>query len=308
MELPVLGVPTTFVTNFPAVLGIVEETFGHWAAFTLPADQPGSVAPTIRIAVNGGHPASTPIAGFRYRLPDRHRLLVTCDGGVAVADTLRYEAVAYVDESLVTRHLEFAEGMLEPLTLFVLGALDREPLHAAGIVRDGVAILLAGRSGTGKSTLTYAAWRHGFSLLADEPVYVQMRPRLRLWGRRPRVHLRPDALVHFPELRGLPVSTLPSGKSKIVVPIGSRVEPCVERAALCLLSPGRRDRSPTLERITVDEAVAELGRELEPGFDLFAGTIEDRICAIAALGAWRLRVARSPTDALPLLERIAAEL
>jgi hypothetical protein len=308
VRLPILGVPTTFATNSDAVLGAIEETYGHWAPFTPPAGCVCDKTPTIRIAVHDHLQAPDPAPAFSYRLPDPTRLFIAWNGGVGVADTLRLESVAYATEELVSRRLEFVEAVLEPLTLFLLGALDREPLHATAVFRDGAAILLAGPSGAGKSTLTYAAWRHGFSFLAEEPVYVQMRPALRVWGRRPRLHLPLEARAHFPELRDVPALRLPSGKTKMVVRLTSRIQPYADRAGICLLPPGSRETSPTLERIPAEEVLAELGRDLESGFDLFAGTIHERLAAIAAAGAWRLHVGRSPADALPLLERIAAEL
>lgn len=42
------------------------------------------------------------------------------------------------------------------------------PIHAAGIEVDGRAVLLAGPSGVGKSTLATAFWQRGFRLLSDD--------------------------------------------------------------------------------------------------------------------------------------------
>jgi hypothetical protein len=239
-------------------------------------------------------------------VPDPTRLFVVGDGGVGVADTSRLESLAWVGPDLVSRPDRFIDGMLEPLTLFLVGAQDRQPVHAAAVARGGAAILLAGPSGAGKSTLAYALVRTGFALLADEPTYVQLEPRLRVWGRRPRIHLAPDAVRHFPELEGIPPTRLPSGKTKIVLdrPGGRRTR-YAERAGVCLL---RRGGAPALERTSPEEVVAELMTRLDPGFDLFAGTIGERIRRVAEGGAWHLTVGDSPDEVLPLLEEVACDL
>ncbi|MQA90441.1 MAG: hypothetical protein GEU90_09420 [Gemmatimonas sp.] len=307
VRLPVLGVTTTFVTDSPAVFDTILDVYGGWADLDA---RSGVVAPsgaTVKIMVHDdpGTPDAEP--AFGHRVVDPTLLRVAWNGGTGVADARRLESIAHLSADLVERKTEFVEGVLEPLTLFLLGALDREPLHAAAVVRGDSAILLAGPSGTGKSTLAYAAWRHGFSLLADEPVYVQLRPDFRVWGRRSRVHLVPDSTVHFPELRDHPPTRLPSGKSKVVVELRDRVRRYADHAGICLLR--RRDETrPALERIAPERAVAELSTDLEPGFDLFAGTIRERLARIAQRGAWRLTLNSWPDQALPFLDQVATEL
>lgn len=307
VRLPVLGVTTTFVTDSAAVLDTIHEVYGGWADIDT---RPGVATPsgaTVRIMVHDdpGAPEAEPT--FTFRVVDPTMLRVAWNGGMGVADTRRLESIAYVSADVVERKTGFVEGVLEPLTLFLLGALGREPLHAAAVVRGDAAILLAGPSGTGKSTLAYAAWRYGFSLLADEPVYVQLRPDFRVWGRRSRVHLVPDSRAHFPELRDRPTTRLPSGKAKVVVELRDRVRRYADHAGICLLE--RRDGArPTLERIAPERAVAELSADLEPGFDLFAGTLRERLAQIAQRGAWALSLNRSPDEALPFLDQVATEL
>jgi hypothetical protein len=166
-----------------------------------------------------------------------------------------------------------------------------------------VAILLAGPSGAGKSTLAYAAVRDGFAVLADEPVYVQMRPGLRVWGRRGRLHLATDAVDHFPELAALSPRRLVTGKTKIVVD-GSPHVPYAERAVLCLIDTEPAPRAG-LERLAPEQAVTALTASHDPGYALFADTIRARIVRVAEGGAWRLRRTRDPADVIPLLRGLA---
>ncbi|RYD67824.1 MAG: hypothetical protein EOP58_02220 [Sphingomonadales bacterium] len=65
------------------------------------------------------------------------------------------------------------------------------PVHAAGVELDGRAVLLAGPSGVGKSTLAAAFWRRGFKLLSDDLTPLRLNEgtvsalagfrRVRLW-------------------------------------------------------------------------------------------------------------------------------
>ncbi|MBI3982829.1 MAG: hypothetical protein HY337_07945 [Gemmatimonadetes bacterium] len=305
-QLPVLGILTRFASNAPSVLEAVRQTYGAWNALT---DGAGLVTPSsarVRIIVHDSDETFRDGPAVQYRLLDAERLLVMAPGTAGVADTKRLDAVVYTTTRVVARSAEFADGLLEPLTLFLLGSQDRQPLHAAAIVRRSVAIVLAGPGGSGKSTLTYAARRAGYTVLADEAVYVQLRPQLRIWGRRSRIHLPIGALEHFPELRGMQPTTLATGKTKVVVSPGEHRQ-YAEHVAVCLLKPGVGDQ-PTLERVPSDVVVAELTGHLESGFDLYADTIRSRAAALASGGGWRLTLGGSPLAAVPLLDGVVAEL
>lgn len=342
VRLPVLGVETTFATNASEVLELVKEAWGRWEALRGVPDLVSSSDAVVRIMVGSRRsgtdvhapaddrsdrpraPSAPPDAEVgswpRAWVTNAHTMRVDGAGGSGVADSRRLESLAHVTPELVSRRDEFVEGWLEPLTLFLLGALDRQPLHAAAVLGSPqfpgteheaagakpTALLLAGPSGAGKSTLTYAAWRSGrFAVLADEPVYVQLEPRVRVWGRRARIHLSVDARAWFPELHGVAPARLPTGKTKIVVDAAGEPSPYAERAGLCLLARGSGDR-PRLEPVTVERAVAELTAILDPGYDLFRDTIGERVARVAEGGAWRLCLTDDPGAALPLLEEAVA--
>ena len=306
IQLPVLGVRSTFVTDSNDITAAIQDCFGAWAALGASGEPLSTASPTVRIFTHAGAAAdSTPT--FRHHAPDRNTLLITSVDCIAVADAARGESLAYVPRGITRHRAEFLDGVLEPLTLFLLGALDRQPLHAAAIARNGTAIVLAGASGAGKSTLVYAARTHGFHILADEPVYVQLAPSLRVWGRRPRLHLTAEAATHFPELHDAAPVRLTSGKSKIVIDSADPGQRYADNAGLCLLERGAHS-TPSLERIEPAEAVTAMTARLDPGYHLFGDTIGERIARIAERGAWRLALTDSPHDALPLLDEIAAEL
>ena len=304
VHLPVLGVMTRFESNSESVIEQVLALYGSWAKLDRSIVSPSGA--TVRIVVRE-EAAPAPDTLPRYHVSGPTRLTVEWPGVEGSADTAKLESLAVVNTAMVTRGSELGEGVIEPLTLFLLGALDREPLHAGAVMRDGVAILLAGASGAGKSTLAYAACRNGhYSLLANEPVYVQTRPVLRVWGRRARIHLQADTCAHFPELCDLPARQLFTGKSKIVLDLESGAR-YADQMGICLLSraPGKDAR---LERLTPAQVMAELGTCLEPGYDLFAHSLRERLARIAERGAWRLHVGSSPGAVVPLLDDVVAEL
>ena len=306
IQLPVLGVMTTFMADSRDVTAAIHDCFGAWAALGVSSDVVSSSPAMVRIVTHGGTAAQEPPV-FRHHAPDRNTLLITGAECVGVADAARRESVAYIPRGMTAYPVEFFDGMLEPLTLFLLGALDRQPLHAAAIARNGIAIVLAGASGAGKSTLVYAARQLGFHILADEPVYVQLVPSLRVWGRRARLHLMPEAVTHFPELRGTPPVRLPSGKSKIVINDTEPGQRYADVAGICLLTRSQSGRA-ALKPVDPAHVVSVMTAQLDPGYDLFADSIGARIARIAERGAWSLELTASPHDALPLLEEIAAQL
>ncbi len=305
VRLPVLGVPTEFQGTAREVLEIVERTYGSWRA-TPNDDAPGSAArAVVRLIVQRAALRSAPMEPFQHRVPDPTRLLVVAPDSFGVADQQRGDAVAYVSRQRLAAGTDLVDGLLEALTLFLLSACDREPLHAAGIVRDGTAILLAGPSGTGKSTLCYAASRRGYGILGDDAAYVQMQPRLRIWGRPGTIRLPPDAGRHFAELGRAPATRMANGKTKILVevPEGQRVR-SVERATICWLERDNQP-SPRLERVPAEWLANTMAARLEPGFDLSASTLRARVLGIAAGGGFRLRLSQTPDDAVSLLEEVA---
>ncbi len=170
--------------------------------------------------------------------------------------------------------------------------------------------MLAGRTGTGKSTLAYAAAKAGLHPLSDDMVFVQLTPTFRVWGMPGRVHLLERAREHFPELANTGISVLASGKEKMVVDVGgapgAAEPPVVERAGVCLLR--RTAGAASLEQLASSEVRAALLADLEGGFRFFRDTIEPRLAALCDGTGWRLNLSGNPADAVPYLQAMLDEL
>jgi hypothetical protein len=212
----------------------------------------------------------------------------------ACADTRRQSASCFVSADYLDDPHRLAEEVLEPLTLRLVTRADRTPIHAAGIVIDGLAIVLAGRSGSGKSCLAQSADAIGLQLLSDDVVYVQTAPALRVWGWPTATHLLPND-APSPDL---PVRVR-NGKTKHVLPLRSASLGAVscEQAVLCVLSWGDK---PALAPLSAAEARRRLW-PLDPGFDELPRQINAAIGALAARRAWELSLSNDPAAAIRLL-------
>jgi hypothetical protein len=295
----ILGIPVTFETDAAEILDAIRAAYD-------PADimqaGPGP-GPRVRLVATTDFATTALGEPVSVNLPAWHRLVVRWGGGEARADAIRGEAFARVGRG-VADATGFREGVLDHLALFLVTNLDRHPLHAAGIERGGKAVLLVGSSGLGKSSLTYAAMRAGWRVLADDAVYVQREPYRRIWGIPRRIHLPAEAVRHFPELEAARPVRRPDGRRKIAVEIApsSRARaPWSGDVGLCLLSRSSVGLLP--ERLSPAEAVIEMRATLHGGFGRFADSLDDCVASLAGDGTcWRLPVTVAPAELARRLE------
>jgi len=297
---PVLGIPVRYESDSAEVLQVAEEAFGGWRGAPVSAEWAGADPVAVRIHLTLGHELAGPPAKVRVRLREPGGLSLRAPGLRAFADVGRRRAVARVTTGMLKHRAHFRYAVLEAMTLFILTRLDREPIHAAAVVRGGTALLLAGPGGVGKSTLTYAARRAGLGVLSEDCVFLQEAPAPRVWGFPGFVHLHPDAVRWFPELAGTSALIRNNGDLKLAVRSEGPVVG-VERAGICLLARGP---VPGIQRLPAAEIERALVENLEEGFDLFAGSIGPRVRRLAEHGGWRLTLPASPADAVPMLARM----
>ncbi|MCH7564033.1 MAG: hypothetical protein IH968_09430 [Gemmatimonadetes bacterium] len=312
VTLPVLGIPVTFASNAEAVLEITESAFGAWRVLDGSPMVDGAPA-NVNVVVHdepegarviGGHPK------LQYRMPGDDRTIVMSGGSVGVCDAQRRQVIAYVTPTLVADVEHFRYGFLEALTLAMLSQFDRQPLHAAAIVKGESVLLLAGASGVGKSSLCYEAARAGLQVLSDDVVNIQLVPGLRVWGMPGYLHLPVSARELFPELERHAPTLLANGKEKIALSLSdlgaAAPFPVIENAGLCVLE--RTNGEPSLTPLTAQQLEVELTSQREHGFDIYAETIREGIHQLARDGGWRLQPGHGVGHALPLLEEVFSAL
>ncbi|MDQ6829916.1 MAG: hypothetical protein M3081_13740 [Gemmatimonadota bacterium] len=105
------------------------------------------------------------------------------------------------------RELSGTDWWLGAHPLFTLPLVEmmkrngRYMVHAAGVCRDGRALLLPGESGAGKSTLTLALMRAGFALLGDDTCYLSATPSgLRILPFADAMNVTDHTAQFFPEV------------------------------------------------------------------------------------------------------------
>lgn len=303
---PLLGIPLEIRSNSPDVIAAAEMAFGRWR--NLPPDlieaAPPAIVSVVVHPIHDGRKAGEE-RSFVYRVHDQ--CFLGSDGAnMLTAQYDRGRALAFIAPELLLREDELRQNVLQLLSLLLVTQHDRVPLHAGAVVHDGLAILLAGPSTAGKSTLCYACLRDGFQLLAEDAVYVSRTPALRLWGLGGDIHLMPDAVRFFPELADVQARHQPTGKFKLTVDTGrfgpGRAVCHAERAVVCLVE--RHASAETLiEPIKPGEAIEALSANPEPGFDLYEGRAAAAE-AIAGKGAYRITVGHDLTSATAALRAL----
>jgi hypothetical protein len=302
LTLSVMGIPVRFETDAREVMAEIGEMFGAWRGAE--PDPAWDGGPPVRLRIRAGGVDGDAAAPLRQRWTGG-RLWVRAGASRGVADIARRTAVARVTPAFARDRERFRYGMLEALTLWMLTALDRQPLHAAALERDGRVLLLAGPSGVGKSTLVYAAMRAGLRVLTEDCAFLQNGSVPRVWGMPGAVHLLPDAVRWFPELLDTAPALRANGKTKLAVSVraggAAAVPRAAERVGVCLLARGP---FPAIEALSPHAVEEGLTGRMEPGFHRFADTIGAPVRRLAERGGWRLTLPSDPHATLPLLHRL----
>ena len=284
LQLLIMGRPVVIRTSDPALAAAAAAAYADWRLIDR------TDGPPIQLRLEAGDEAAA--GPLEIEVQGRH-LRMTGAGVEGRADARASTAFCLIPRGLAAQPARLAGEVIDTLLLFLLARSGRTPLHAAGVMCGSTAVLLAGPSGSGKSTLSLAAMARGLQILSDDTVYIQLQPRLRIWGFPRPVHVFPaDAPGFIQETR------LRGGKLKAVVPVPPRSEPpMADHATVVLLERGEAVR---LQPIEPSVAAAALSR-LEPGFDLLARESAEAIAAVTALGAWRLTLTRDPAAAIDVL-------
>ena len=206
------GFPIEVFTNSPEVLEIASE---HWGTF----EKKYSTEPT-RIYVNvkeGGSAECPPPPTYRFHWP----LLLT------FADIDNF-MIAELDHNYT--HIEVTSGAMRH-KLFVgalflaaapgvhLSVRHITPVHGACVALDGRGVMLCGDSGAGKTTLSYACARAGWTYTCDDASFLLNSGTDRtVMGCCHLVRFRSAAAELFPELKGQNITPRLVGKPSIELP------------------------------------------------------------------------------------------
>lgn len=231
-----------------------------------------------------------------------------------------FDIVARSIKAAITRELAhdrtFWQERFLPIMVGVCGAsMGVLPLHAACLSLDGKGLLIAGASGTGKSTLSVALAKNGFNFISDDWTYITYDDgTLCAHGMSAPVKLLPDAAKHFPELSQHDLRVSLNGELAYELPPGDSFKLRVEREC----NPDRlvfyervRSGEPDLIRLPGERARNYIHASIEPLPPQLSRIAEQReriASRIAELPCWQFRHSGSPQLAAQTLHAFFAPL
>jgi hypothetical protein len=121
----------------------------------------------------------------------------------AISDISLGFSSIWLTEAAVAQRSYLRYFFLESTALCLLANSHTTGIHAACVEHEGSGILLCGDSGAGKSSLSYACARAGFTYVTDDGTYlVNNRTDHLVVGNCNQARFRPSAVELFSELKG----------------------------------------------------------------------------------------------------------
>ena len=238
----------------------------------------------------------------------RHLLSFVSDAhNFAAADTLTLSASFHLSEATAADHACLRWFYLEAMAYMLLTQRYVVSLHAACVASHGAGILICGKSASGKSTLSFACARAGFTYVSDDCAWLLAGSEDHIAiGKPHQVRFRHDVARHFPELESHLASRRPNGKLSIEVPTNlfPAIQTAVRSPIRCLVFIDRESQGPArVERMPSGDVVESMLADMPSYGPEVNAMHESTIHSLARLPAWQLRY-RSLDDAIRLLSGI----
>jgi hypothetical protein len=254
---------------------VLEAASGIWSGYPKLFDPPPV---RLRVAVSPYNSEIPPTPS----IPRGQENLVTFIHGpenFAVADLARGFSFACLTGDVAHDRPYLVHHFLEPLTYVLLAARHVTILHAACVALEGRAVLLAGESGSGKTCLSYACAKRGWTFLSgDATQFATAAPNGTVLGRPFSIRFRGGARDLFPELGRYSAERRYNGKVDIEPPvkdleISTAVQAKATQIVFLARSPHERQAIlstvTTLSPVTRDEAFRRLEQAIFFGDEQF---------------------------------------
>jgi hypothetical protein len=179
---------------------VVEAAQQSWGAY-----QARFATPPLRVHVmtQPGSRELPPEPSFRGQ---RHLTTIVSDReNFAICDRIAGFAFCLVTETTAADPVFFRWHFLEAMVYMLHEQTHYIALHAACVAFHGAGVLLYGESGVGKSTLSYACARRGWTYIGDDGSCLVWNSGRTVIGECHHFRFRAEAADLFPELRGLTV-------------------------------------------------------------------------------------------------------
>ena len=170
-----------------------------WHGFTRLFD----TAPIIiRVGVHGGKSAQCPPTPM-CRVQQHIATNIADAENFSVIDLSRQCGHIWLTEAAVADRAYLRYFFLESAAMAILATSYTTAIHAACVEHKGCGILLCGDSGAGKTSLSYACARAGWTYITDDASYlVNNRTDRLVVGNCNQARFRPSAVELFSELTG----------------------------------------------------------------------------------------------------------
>ena len=235
-----MGFPTELRTNFPEV---VAQARALWSMFEMRFD-----TKPIRVDVHvvEGSSADCPPTPVP-RIIDPLLVSVADVDNYSIANLEQTKTQMTVSRAAVAQSAYLGYFFLGAAPLCHIASRFTTPIHAGCVAFHGKGLLLCGESGAGKSSLSYACARAGWTYTTDDASYLLNNGKGRLvTGNCHQVRFRPEAAELFPEVEGREVTPRAAGKPSIELPTaalpGMACAPTAQVDSLVFLN--RRDPGP----------------------------------------------------------------
>jgi HPr serine kinase-like protein len=204
-----LGFSVEIATNSKEVLAGAEESWGHFRKiFPEPAVH-------LRIGVVEGGPEMCPPAPVcRAQL---NLLARVADArNYSVSDLKRGFAFSWLTQTVVENRAYTRYHFIEGMSWDLLESLYLTSIHGACVSMGERGVLLCGDSGAGKSSLSFACARTGWTFLSDDSCCLVRRRAGRIVVGNPhQMRFRESAVELFPELKDQRITLRADGEFAI---------------------------------------------------------------------------------------------
>jgi hypothetical protein len=223
-------------------------------------------------------------------------------------------AFGWATEATAQNQEYFRQCLLDVMIYPLLEVAHLITLHAACVMHQGKGILLAGNSGAGKSSLSYACSRRGWTFVSDDasaflrnapnpkvighpqkfrfrepvgelfPEFGQLKSTIRAYG-KPTIEVNTRTIKHFKSAEEGPVNAIVflnrdayTSGPPVLIPVA--VEEAWSRLSFSVWAvqmPAFEERLAALERLLAVPVYEIRYSELDPAIDLLERLVEGQL-------------------------------
>jgi len=207
----------------------------------------------------------------------------------AVADLSGGLAFVSLSQDSISDYAYFSYHFLEPLAYVMQGAQHFVFVHASCISRNGLAILLCGDSGSGKTCLAYACAKRGWEFVSGDAMQiVRGRSDRTVIGRPYEIRFRESARELFPELNSRRAGIRANGKLDLELDTGELGIPVALQSFARHIVFIERSNVDRIETCARESAMRKLEETICYGDDRTRVEQRETLSHFSDLPIWRL--------------------